>query len=125
VNGESICWEEGKVFAFNDAYQHEVWNNTNEPRHILAFDLIRPEFAKYRTAICAYCLAIGAMRWGLQKLGIYEKTPVWMRSLLTKPIALIFWPFVAIASARAAGRGRRQATLRQDEFPLYGSSRLR
>jgi hypothetical protein len=106
VNGASVCWEEGKAFAFNDAYQHEVWNDTDEARHVLAFDIIRPEFTKYRTMICAYCLAIGATQFSLEKLGVYEKTPIWLRSLITKPIALALWPVLAVVSAGTALRTR-------------------
>jgi beta-hydroxylase len=41
--GEEICvWREGEVFVFDDTYEHEVWNDTNEERVILLFDFDRP-----------------------------------------------------------------------------------
>jgi ornithine lipid ester-linked acyl 2-hydroxylase len=91
VKGKSVCWEEGKVFAFNDAYQHEAWNNTSEYRYVLVFDIMRPEFSKYKIVICAYCLGIAIMRIMFEKMGIYEKSPLWLRSLVAKPIALPIW----------------------------------
>lgn len=35
-------WREGKVFVFDDTYNHEVWNDTDEERVVLLFDFIRP-----------------------------------------------------------------------------------
>ena len=41
VKGEEKKWENGKVFAFNDFYEHGGWNNTNSDRIILIVDLDR------------------------------------------------------------------------------------
>ena len=41
VKGEEKKWENGKVFAFNDFYEHGGWNNTNSDRIILIIDLER------------------------------------------------------------------------------------
>ncbi len=35
-------WEPGKIFVFDDTYEHEVWNDTDEERVILLFDFDRP-----------------------------------------------------------------------------------
>ena len=35
-------WREGEVFVFDDTYEHEVWNETDEERVILLFDFDRP-----------------------------------------------------------------------------------
>jgi len=40
--GEDIMdWQNGGVFAFNDACEHEAWNNTNEFRYILVVDVLK------------------------------------------------------------------------------------
>jgi aspartyl/asparaginyl beta-hydroxylase (cupin superfamily) len=36
------CWEVGKTIVFDDTYEHEVYNNTNETRVVLFIDFIRP-----------------------------------------------------------------------------------
>ena len=41
VKGEEKKWENGKVFAFNDFYEHGGWNNTECDRIILIVDLDR------------------------------------------------------------------------------------
>ncbi len=36
-------WKEGKVWLFDDTIEHEAWNNSNEDRYILLFEVWRPE----------------------------------------------------------------------------------
>jgi ornithine lipid ester-linked acyl 2-hydroxylase len=41
--GEDIRhWEEGKSMVFDDTYNHEVWNDTDETRVVLFVDVLRP-----------------------------------------------------------------------------------
>ncbi len=41
--GDQIChWDEGKYFVFDDTYDHEVFNNTDEDRVVLLLDFDRP-----------------------------------------------------------------------------------
>lgn len=42
IEKENICWQEGKAVVFDDTYEHEVWNNTDEIRVVLLVDVIRP-----------------------------------------------------------------------------------
>lgn len=42
VGDQIRAWREGEVFAFDDTYEHEVWNDTGEERVILLFDFDRP-----------------------------------------------------------------------------------
>lgn len=39
-------WEEGKVLAFNDAYDHQVWNFGKQTRVVLFFDVWHPELTE-------------------------------------------------------------------------------
>lgn len=41
--GDKTCvWREGELFVFDDTYEHEVWNDTDEERVVLLFDFDRP-----------------------------------------------------------------------------------
>ena len=41
--GDAIkVWHPGEIFVFDDTYEHEVWNDTDEERVILLFDFDRP-----------------------------------------------------------------------------------
>ena len=40
---DQICvWKEGEALVFDDTYEHEVWNNTDDERVVLLFDFDRP-----------------------------------------------------------------------------------
>ena len=42
VDDQIFGWEEGKCVVFDDFYEHEVWNNTDQQRVVLFFDVDRP-----------------------------------------------------------------------------------
>jgi aspartate beta-hydroxylase len=43
VGNEEQSWEEGKCIVFDDTFEHEVWNRTNEERLVLLVDLWHPD----------------------------------------------------------------------------------
>ncbi len=44
VHDQKLHWEEGKVLIFDDCFEHEVHNNTNETRVVLFVDFVRPTY---------------------------------------------------------------------------------
>jgi len=42
VGGETRMWEEGRAFAFDDTIEHEAWNDSDELRAVLIFDVWNP-----------------------------------------------------------------------------------
>jgi aspartyl/asparaginyl beta-hydroxylase (cupin superfamily) len=42
VDDQVVVWQPGEMFVFDDTYEHEVWNETNEERVVLIFDFDRP-----------------------------------------------------------------------------------
>ncbi len=41
--GDRVChWEEGRALVFDDAYEHEAWNRTDEVRAVLFVDFVKP-----------------------------------------------------------------------------------
>jgi aspartyl/asparaginyl beta-hydroxylase (cupin superfamily) len=45
VGGETRAWEEGKAFAFDDTIEHEAWNDSDELRVVLIFDVWNPHLS--------------------------------------------------------------------------------
>ena len=43
VGGEVRKWQEGKAWAFDDTIEHEAWNDSDQLRVILIFEIWRPE----------------------------------------------------------------------------------
>ncbi|MEO1323589.1 MAG: aspartyl/asparaginyl beta-hydroxylase domain-containing protein, partial [Pseudomonadota bacterium] len=42
VHNDIVVWQPGELFVFDDTYEHEVWNETDQERVILLFDFDRP-----------------------------------------------------------------------------------
>ncbi len=42
VEGQTCHWQVGKALVFDDAYNHEAWNFTEETRVILFLDFVKP-----------------------------------------------------------------------------------
>jgi len=42
IGSEQRSWSEGKVLIFDDAYEHEAWNETEMPRVVLFVDFEKP-----------------------------------------------------------------------------------
>ena len=42
VDSEICHWQEGRVLVFDDAYEHEAWNHTDETRVVLFVDFVKP-----------------------------------------------------------------------------------
>ena len=45
VGDQTRSWEEGKVLCLDDAFEHEVWNTSDERRVILIVDIFHPDFS--------------------------------------------------------------------------------
>ena len=44
VGNERKKWEQGKLLIFDDSYEHEAWNNSDEDRFILMLDIANPHW---------------------------------------------------------------------------------
>ena len=42
VGDETRHWQEGKLLAFDDTHEHEVWNDTTGHRAVLLMYVVRP-----------------------------------------------------------------------------------
>ncbi len=40
--GETRAWREGEAFAFDDTIEHEAWNDSDDLRIVLIFDIWIP-----------------------------------------------------------------------------------
>lgn len=65
VGDQTVCWETGKCVVFDDFYQHEVWNDTDEERVVLIFDFARPMRPLGR-------LINAALMWGIKRTAYFK-----------------------------------------------------
>ena len=59
VGGQEATWAEGRSLVFDDTYEHEAWNDTDETRVVLFVDFVRPLREPMRTANAAMIKMIG------------------------------------------------------------------
>jgi len=45
VGNETRAWREGEALIFDDSFEHEAWNRSDETRVILLFEIWRPEIS--------------------------------------------------------------------------------
>jgi len=53
VGNETRQWQEGKVWVFDDTIEHEAWNDSDETRYILLFEIWRPELSDIEQKLVA------------------------------------------------------------------------
>lgn len=96
VGNEERAWENGKLLIFCDAHRHTAWNESDQKRYILLFDVVRPEYIQQKKRVCSRVLASLFLQSAVSKL----PTPI--GTLLTKlPMLLQFLLFkMAEYSAR-------------------------
>jgi aspartyl/asparaginyl beta-hydroxylase (cupin superfamily) len=46
VGNETRPWVEGELLIFDDSMVHEAWNDSDEERVVLLFDIWRPELTE-------------------------------------------------------------------------------
>ncbi len=57
VGPETRAWQEGVLTIFDDSVEHEAWNNSDETRVVLLFDIARPELTDDEQHAIALCFA--------------------------------------------------------------------
>ncbi len=57
VGGEEREWEPGKAFVFDDTIEHTAWNDSDEPRAVLIFDIWNPELSAEERAMVSTAVA--------------------------------------------------------------------
>ena len=63
VGGKAHAWREGEAVAFDDTYEHEAWNRSEQTRVILIFDIWNPYMTEpERVAIRDIVADIGEFR---------------------------------------------------------------
>ena len=60
VSGETMRWQEGRCFTFDDTFEHEAWNRSGETRVVVLLDVWNPHLTEVeREAVTALTEGIG------------------------------------------------------------------
>jgi aspartate beta-hydroxylase len=57
VGNETRPWREGEITLFDDSVEHEAWNDSDETRVVLLFDVARPELSAEERRAVSLCFA--------------------------------------------------------------------
>jgi len=101
VAGQTRTWEEGKCLAFEDSFEHEVWNRSAHRRVVLIVDLWHPDLTDVE--IRALTAAFGKSDvLGLflhERIGLTPNPDDYMRHIRSalatqdnSPVVREFWP---------------------------------
>ncbi|MEQ1510769.1 MAG: aspartyl/asparaginyl beta-hydroxylase domain-containing protein [Sphingopyxis sp.] len=58
VGGETRVWKEGEAFAFDDTIDHEAWNDSDDVRIVLIFDVWNPHLSTEECALLSDFFAL-------------------------------------------------------------------
>jgi beta-hydroxylase len=82
VGGAEHGWREGHAFAFNEAFRHTVWNDTDRDRIVLVFDVMKPEYRSRKRRICGAVLGAITLTMLETKLPPLRRLPAPLRRAL-------------------------------------------
>jgi hypothetical protein len=69
VGHDTRAWEEGRCLAFEDSFEHEVWNRSNQRRVVLIVDLWHPDLSDIETRV----LTAGFRHSGVRRIFMAER----------------------------------------------------
>lgn len=68
VGGETRIWEEGRAFVFDDTIEHEAWNDSDDLRAVLIFDVWNPHLsARERDLLLRYFASADASGYAVPR----------------------------------------------------------
>jgi aspartyl/asparaginyl beta-hydroxylase (cupin superfamily) len=102
VGGVRRGWKEGEAFAFNEAFSHWVWNETDQERIVLVFDVLRPEYRARKLEICGNVLGAVVLTALETRLPVLRHLPEPLRRLWHRALGLAAQG--ALRLERALGR---------------------
>ncbi len=91
VEGNKKSWKRGELLVFCDAKEHYAWNNTDKPRIIFLFDVIREEFAVKLNSISINVRAFLLLQYLVVKYKWLGKFPKWIHRIIFWKIKIILW----------------------------------
>jgi aspartyl/asparaginyl beta-hydroxylase (cupin superfamily) len=101
VKTETRTWEEGRCLAFEDAFEHEVWNRSNARRIVFIVDLWHPDLTdiEVRALTAGFRKAQVRRAFMAERIGMTDSPhrylPVMesaLRSQDDDPVVREFWP---------------------------------
>lgn len=90
IGEETHAWQRGQALVFDDSYEHEVWNDSDQPRIVLLIDIKRPlpqplrTINNWLTHIACLLFIMGTTNW--KQLAVRSKATDEVPSDVLKPV---------------------------------------
>jgi aspartyl/asparaginyl beta-hydroxylase (cupin superfamily) len=99
VGNEERGWEQGKVVLFSDCHRHTVWNDSDQRRFVLVFDITRDEFADHKYWVSAQSLSALTIKYMDKKLNLFKFMPGFLLTAMHKSIAALWYVYLPMQRA--------------------------
>lgn len=96
VGNEEQGWQEGKTTLFSDCHRHTVWNNSDQRRMVLVFDILRPEFAEKKYWVSAQSLSALTIKYADEKFSFFKRLPKPLLHFAHKSIAVLWYVYLPL-----------------------------
>ncbi len=96
VGNEEQGWEEGKVVLFSDCHRHTVWNDSEQRRFVLVFDITRDEFAGNKYWVSAQSLSALTIKYADEKWNLFKRLPSVLTTVFHKFFAVVWYIYLPL-----------------------------
>ena len=91
------------MLAFCDAHRHWAWNDSDEARVVLVFDVMRPEYVADKPWICAMVMASIALTLAFTRAPALRRLPRPLIRAAHGALGAVFRVRLALTAGRAGG----------------------
>jgi len=96
VGNEEQSWYDGKVLMFSDAHYHSTWNDSDERRFVLVFDMVRPEYAHDKKWVCAKSLGALTLKYFYVKHPYVKRFPYSLLGLFHNLFSMLWFIYLPL-----------------------------
>jgi len=96
VGGEAHGWKEGKVVLFSDARRHHVWNDSEDNRFVLVFDVMQEPYASKKYWMCAQALSSLTIKMVDEHFNFFTRLPNLILYPIHYLISALWWLYLPL-----------------------------
>jgi aspartyl/asparaginyl beta-hydroxylase (cupin superfamily) len=96
VGNEVEGWRDGEITMFSEAHLHNTWNNTNQRRYLLVFDIIHEHLLKKKKWICSKVLGVQSFVFFESRISFIRKTPIFISKIIILLFSIFWFIFLPI-----------------------------
>lgn len=96
VGTEEQEWREGGVMMFSDAHYHTTWNESDQQRFVLVFDVLRPEYAGQQAWMCAQSLGALSLKYFYARRQYLKSTPAFILKAIHLALSGIWYLYLPV-----------------------------